>query len=1205
MMAMAGVLPASAATAATAATTSAALRQRLQPGIETTDAANAFRFMPAARSGKNSIGQLPDAATHAKAASMRPAVSTAKIGEISPISLPAADMTGYLDAPDGSSYFYTMDYDKESIEHEYFTETIIKGYKIDIYDRDFQLIGSIEDTITLGENETKVAQVEIATLVTKKFFNNDNNIEVMVAIACNTPEFTNTYHTAAYSVKPGETTTERIAEIEGYYVSSVNTAPDQWAEQYYITFLTEKETETPMVGAVQNVADFNFTTYKFAGYGGMGNAVLDVRVPMIAVSGENAIPFISTTNDGRPYFAVNRMKYCWFENPYDYENENPTADNELIIDIYTMPSQWSSAVEKYSTTTVPSKATADDRYFLYLGTFSYKDDLSFGRYTTDNHPSLIITTEHYLYETDDYDYDFDVCSAAPKGETAETEFLINLASHTMRGTVMADIDGFDPQVMFISSDNDEYRYDFVNLITGETEHSIPTRLENGLYFTTAAERVELGDGYCYAAAQTNGKTDADGNVYTEVAYVNPDASIHHVDRLNMGKNVDYAMVYIAYDAFSPYIFNLDDSREYMVLVKRREDANSSRNHEELMVISADESKAPLLQLLPDEERGALSTVYFANLDSEKPSLVAIYNKDSRFTLTSYNLPFSTFEEGDGSLDNPYQITSLGGFGYIRHEPSAHYVLANDIDADGATLEQPSFDFRGTFDGRGHSIYGLRINGRSIFPTISTQEGSADGMASVSNLNLIRPTMTAAESNQGIVAGKVYNGRLANIHIFDGTLAGTESTGGIAGALYQQSHIEASSFNGAISSDGSAGGIVGFTSTASSIKACAFSGSISGSADVGGIAGSLQSNSDLAADCHVKADITAGNTVGGIAGSSNHASIRNCHAEGTIAATQASKWGGGPKLGGIVGDLSPFTALEADDAPEPNIAIENCYVNFSSMTDSTTPGEETFPGENDTFHRIAGRTAINHEQDPENPIGEEEGMRGNYVSSAIQKVSESISDADNTSEGKSIDPLQADREFFTSLGFAYGYDSAEPWSMTGSETAPALWFEGGFLAITPAKGTVNIDEETVLSLELIGEEITEEMLGGLTLDFDNEEIAEITAMELADNHHIAVTVRGLKEGSAVITAGLNGKTAKAELTVSKPSGVEETEIGVPGISISGRMISAPCAEIEVFDTLGRRIARGHDSLTLPEPPGVCIIRATGSDGNAKVIKRIIR
>ena len=187
MMAMAGVLPASAATAATAATTSAALRQRLQPGIETTDAANAFRFMPAARSGKNSIGQLPDAATHAKAASMRPAVSTAKIGEIPPISFPAADMTGYLDAPDGSSYFYTMDYDKESIEHEYFTETIIKGYKIDIYDRNFQLIGSIEDTITLGENETKVAQVEIATLVTKKFFNNDNNIEVMVAIACNTP----------------------------------------------------------------------------------------------------------------------------------------------------------------------------------------------------------------------------------------------------------------------------------------------------------------------------------------------------------------------------------------------------------------------------------------------------------------------------------------------------------------------------------------------------------------------------------------------------------------------------------------------------------------------------------------------------------------------------------------------------------------------------------------------------------------------------------------------------------------------------------------------------------------------------------------------------------------------------------------------------------------------------------------------------------
>ncbi len=60
-------------------------------------------------------------------------------------------------------------------------------------------------------------------------------------------------------------------------------------------------------------------------------------------------------------------------------------------------------------------------------------------------------------------------------------------------------------------------------------------------------------------------------------------------------------------------------------------------------------------------------------------------------------------------------------------------------------------------------------------------------------------------------------------------------------------------------------------------------------------------------------VKAKNTIGGIAGDSGRALIANCHVEGSIEATENPRWGGGPKAGGIVGNLAPdYSALNPDN-----------------------------------------------------------------------------------------------------------------------------------------------------------------------------------------------------------------------------------------------------------------------------------------------------
>lgn len=1177
-----------------------------------------FPYAPKAKAElvRSQFGDL----TGSRNAAQRAKQGTAKVTASSDMMrLPACDLSGYLDGPKGEVWLYTVDYDWDNGN--------ITGFTMNVYDSKLSKLGTVRDALELSEGESRIVEISVGTTITQKFFNSDAKYEIMVGVAANTPRYVNTYKTRVYAISDladGEAS-ERLMSFDGYYCSAVNAAKDDWSEDFYITFLTEEDTETPEVNGVINAMDYRFVTYKKAGYGGM-KVYLDTRFPQVLVPGANAVPFLSAQKDGIPYFAVNHLKYSWYLDPFDYETETPTPDNELIVKLYSPESSWASEASLYSTTRFPLGATEDNLCFLYAGAFSYDGDVTFDL-NEDGTPAYYITRAHSMQGGDYYLYDYEAYDAAPKGSDEEGVKKFSLAEGVEGGIFMSDVRGFDPQVMFAYADGDTYSFQFVNTYNGNVEATIPYTFngDNTKYtMNTLCDRIASGDSYVYTVPQTTGQDDANGDTHTWVVFASPAGDITHVDDLNLGARVDLASLYSGADGYNPYIFNLDDDREYMVLLKRRNESGTT-TQEEFSVISSNPDKGVLFNLGPDDDMGILLAITLVSKDEETNGLAVCYVNQTpgswKYTTNYYPLPLTLFEAGDGTLENPYQISTVGGLKQIKREADAHYVIVNDIDASSTVIKNADFNFTGSLDGQGYVVSNLRMEGRALLPTVTgtvAESGDgdemrveADGNAAqaglVRNINLVNPRLDATADKQGLIAGSMMAGKLTNVHAYGATVNSNGDAAGLVGNASLNTVIDLCSFDGDVTTQGVAGGIAGITYTGATINACAVKGTISGDASVGGVVGEISSLGGAVSNCHVNANVVAKNTVGGIAGTSIRTLIERNHVQGTVKATECLSWGGGAKAGGVLGSLD-FTPATEDEAVVP--VVTNNFVNLTSLEAPETP-DGAYPAENTTVHRIVGGSRANvadpiDYDDNWNPIYSDPmpadlGLVNNYVISTLPAVEEALGNQAESTEGKDISADALGRDFFeNTLSFGYGYEAATPWSLTGDEQSPRLYFETGLLLVAPASVLVEQDQEVTLVASLEGEELTEDMLGSFTLDYD-EALLECTYMEMADEG-IRLTFKGLAEGVANVTVGLNGLTAKAQVTVTAPTAIAGVAAAAARLAYDGRSLRAEGAMIDLYSVTGAKVLSGRDQISLSGlPSGIYVAKATLANGKPATIK----
>ena len=236
-------------------------------------------------------------------------------------------------------------------------------------------------------------------------------------------------------------------------------------------------------------------------------------------------------------------------------------------------------------------------------------------------------------------------------------------------------------------------------------------------------------------------------------------------------------------------------------------------------------------------------------------------------------------EGNGS----YTVTSADGLMNIAKlvnggKSDINITLDTDIDLTGKgwTPIGTNYEnrYKGTFDGRGHTIKGLTVTTNDQFVGLF---GYLDRAGTVKNVVMEDIQIT---SNHVLMSG---------------------NTGGVVGSSWGT--IENCSVSGSVSGTNCVGGVVG-VQIGGSITGCSSSATVKGMVDVGGVAGQTNSSATLTA-CYAtgnviiemdpKKNIAGGSLVGMNAGSS----LLACYATGNVTSTGSST--GYMHIGGFLGN----------------------------------------------------------------------------------------------------------------------------------------------------------------------------------------------------------------------------------------------------------------------------------------------------------------
>ncbi|PWJ44594.1 InlB B-repeat-containing protein [Sediminitomix flava] len=239
------------------------------------------------------------------------------------------------------------------------------------------------------------------------------------------------------------------------------------------------------------------------------------------------------------------------------------------------------------------------------------------------------------------------------------------------------------------------------------------------------------------------------------------------------------------------------------------------------------------------------TVDGDSISSDNPYTFTFNNGDETEYIAQFENAFS-FAGGDGSIHDPYQISTLDHLEYLSNVSSLwnrHYILINDIDATATQtwnqsqglkpIGNQNNSFTGSFNGQGFVISNLEINYMNekyvgLFGRIS--------YATIKNVGLTN-AYVLGKSYVGTLIGYADQATISHNYVTGhaNSLDG-DYVGGMVGYLYY-SNLSFAIANVSTSANNYAGGLVGRAAWNSYINYSYSIGQVSGSNNIGGIAGS--------------------------------------------------------------------------------------------------------------------------------------------------------------------------------------------------------------------------------------------------------------------------------------------------------------------------------------------------------------------------------
>jgi len=250
--------------------------------------------------------------------------------------------------------------------------------------------------------------------------------------------------------------------------------------------------------------------------------------------------------------------------------------------------------------------------------------------------------------------------------------------------------------------------------------------------------------------------------------------------------------------------------------------------------------------------------------------------DYKTPINKFNREITTrFAGGDGSFENPFQISNINQLQDMSLDLSAYYILIDNIDAS---------ETRQWNDEKGFSPVVNDIDSGDFYFNGTPFTGSFDGQGyTISNLYINR----SSESHIGLFGYVGIGASITNLTLYN-DVTGYEYVGGLVGR------------------------------NMGTLNNCYAIGNVTGDwKHIGGLVGW---NSGTLEKSYGKSDVTGGDIVGGLVGS-NLGMVRNCYATGNVS----GNW----TVGGLVG----FEGMDNGS----NIRIENCYATGNVTGDRAAGG----------------------------------------------------------------------------------------------------------------------------------------------------------------------------------------------------------------------------------------------------------------------------
>lgn len=604
---------------------------------------------------------------------------------------------GDVDGPNGELWYYTVNLITKNITHDYWVERILTEYIFTLYDAQMNEVGKIHDKMRYAADETGVPGpengCELLPVVTKNFFNADDKYEVVISLAVNTTtEGKNNYRSVVYSlggekeslevedVTTGQTVTKQFDKPIAQYpafIADVLDASTSAGEEYYMTFygdiygseknVSKRDENSDYWEAIKNEGE-KYHVYGHVGSDGRLTDVLDFFIPYLNMQGdqESTPPVVTFARENKGYVVVPRYAEPFF-NPYG-PNDDMTMreNNSLAISVYELSGSSSKKIQETSVPVVKMPGDGVIATYYSVGDLRGSKDVNFGDFTQDGRASFYVTRCNYTSSGDETS-DFSYYVYDPDGNKIRTIFENAISSYSI-----ADIDGVEPQHMFVSYD-EAYAYNFVNLLTGYDNKTVTIDSYVDAYNTGDEEskefmlanvaRVPIGDTYKYAFEMREPLIDENGS-YIRVCWFDSKGKFERVDHVNMGSNVDYAQCYISSHVLIPTLFCADATHEYCVLIKRSQ-VGTSELTEELMISQPTEADLTggktLLYLTPSPSKGKLSGINVYNYDDKVKKLMVSYlDAKNNFTVDFYDLPFHLSGIETITPDSAFENISFDG-----------------------------------------------------------------------------------------------------------------------------------------------------------------------------------------------------------------------------------------------------------------------------------------------------------------------------------------------------------------------------------------------------------------------------------------------------------------------------------------------------------------------------------------------------------------